>query len=129
MGNTVILPIQAVSLCARFRQAFGHRAGRAILRIAGVDITLTAISGFKIENLLRIHFPGDDAVNIFVAYPFVAGGVFRPRGRVNIPAVGIGFIQVAVQTHRQRIAGQRPAQAKVGASGGPFIAAFRLVGV
>jgi hypothetical protein len=34
---------------------------------------------------------------------------------VNIPGVGIRFIDVAVQTHGQRIAGQRSVEAKVGA--------------
>ena len=77
MGNTVILPIQAVSLCARFRRFrsprwksyFAYRRRRyypdGYIRLQNREFAADSLSG-------------DDAVNIFVAYPFVAGGVFVP---------------------------------------------------
>ena len=43
-----------VRLFAGFCQAFGNCTGRTVLRIARIDIPLAAISGFEIENLLRI---------------------------------------------------------------------------
>ena len=47
---------------------------------------------------------------------------------VDIPGVSIGFIDVAVQTHGEGIACQRPAEVKVGPVGGAFFVILRLVG-
>lgn len=47
---------------------------------------------------------------------------------VNIPGVGFRFIDIAIQAHRQRLAGQWAAEIEVSAIGCAFFVVFRLVG-
>lgn len=47
---------------------------------------------------------------------------------VNIPCVGFCFIDIAIQAHRQRLAGQWAAEIEVSAIGRAFFVVFRLVG-
>lgn len=47
---------------------------------------------------------------------------------VNIPCVGFRFIDIAIQAHRQRLAGQWAAEIEVSAIGRAFFVVFRLVG-
>lgn len=47
---------------------------------------------------------------------------------VNIPGVGFRFIDIAIQAHRQRFAGQWAAEIEVSAIGRAFLVVFRLVG-
>ncbi|MNV50692.1 hypothetical protein D3C71_1427140 [compost metagenome] len=47
---------------------------------------------------------------------------------VDIRRIGVGLVKVAVQAHGERVAGQRAAEAKVGAFRCAFLVVFRLIG-
>ena len=100
----------------------------AVLGIARVDIALTAVAVAEIQNLRRRQLPGDHAVDIFIAHPFAPGGVRAVLRVVDIPGVSVGFIDIAIQAHGERIARQRAAETEVSAFGRPFFVIFRLVG-
>ncbi|MNE64374.1 hypothetical protein D3C80_1597840 [compost metagenome] len=61
MGNAVALAIQAVSFLAvqRSHQTAWAEIAIAVLGIARVDIALPAVGIVKVEDLLRVYFPGE----------------------------------------------------------------------
>ncbi len=129
MGNAVTLAIHPVRLMTIKRRNKAVRAGVAVavLRIARVDIALAAVAIFEIQHLFRRDFPGDNAIDVFIAHAFAPGGVRAVLRGIDIVIVGVCFIDIAVEAHRQGIARQRAAEANVCATRRAFFIVFRLV--
>ena len=131
-GQRVILTIQAVSLFTVV--AFHQRVRVGVLGVASVQVALTPVSRFELQRLLRCKFPAQLAVDIFVFDAFTSGGqrigiaagTQRLMPFVDIPCVGLGFIQIAVQAEADAVA-QRAGQAEVSSFGGTFFFVLRRI--
>ena len=131
-GDGISLAIEAVRL---FPVVLFHQiVSIGVLRIARVEVALTAVTGFKLQRLHRREIPAHDAVNILIFHPFTPGrhgigigaGTLGLMSVVDIPGIGLGFVEVAQQAEAE-IAPQRAAEAKVGAFSRTFV--FMLRGV
>ncbi len=137
-GHREVLAINTVRL---FTVVFLHQTAGAVvvvgvLRIARIQVVLAAVACFKLQRLHRREVPAHHAVDVFVLYTFTACGQgvgvsARALGLVtlvDVPRVGLGFVQVTEHTEAE-VAAQRAAQAEVGAFGGTFVFMFRRVQV
>ncbi|MNS74759.1 hypothetical protein D3C72_1082430 [compost metagenome] len=137
-GQRPVLAINTVGLFAviLLHQPVGAVVVVGVLRIARVEVVLAAVARFKLQGLHRRKVPAHDAVDVFVFHAFTTGrqgagihpGTLRLMALVDIPRVGLGFIQVAEHAEAE-IAAQRAAQAEVGALGGAFVFMLRRVQV
>ena len=131
-GDRVGVAIQTVGL---FTVVLFHQVvGVGVLSVAGVEVALAAVAGFKLQRLHRGEFPAHQTIDVFILYPFAPGrqgvgidpGTFGLMTLVDIPGVGLRFVEVTEQTEAE-IAAQRAAEAEVSAFGGAFILVLRGV--
>ncbi|CZW94860.1 Uncharacterised protein [Enterobacter hormaechei] len=126
-GHGEVLTIDTVSL---FTVVLLHQrvVVVGVLRVARIQVVLAAVARFKLQRLHRREVPAHHAVDVFIFHTFTACGqgvgvsarAVRLVTLVNVPGVGLGFIQVTVHAEAE-IPAQRAAQAEVGAFGGTFV--------
>ncbi len=129
-GHGEVLTIDTVSLftVVLLHQPAGAVVVVGILGIARVKVVLAAVSRLKLQGLHRRKVPAHHAVDVFILDPFTAcrqrvgicAGTVRVMALVNVPGVGLSFIQVTVHAEAE-IPAQRAAQAEVSAFGGTFV--------
>ena len=99
------------------------------MRIAVVDIALTAVAAVQNQRLRWADFPLQTACNVFIAYAFDTGRAVIAVSGINIGSICICFIQVAVNAEAQSILNNRAAQIKADTAGYAFFAVLRLIGI
>ncbi len=137
-GHREVLTINTVRL---FAVVFLHQTAGAVvvvgvLRVARVEVVLAAVARLKLQGLHWREVPAHHAVDVFVFHTLTACGQGVGVGTgtiglvalVDVPRVGLGFIQVTKHAEAE-VAAQRAAQAEVGAPGRAFILVFRCVQV
>ena len=137
-GHREVLAIDTVGLFAvvLFHQAAGAVVVVGVLGITGVEVILTAVARLKFQRLHRRKVPAHHAVDVFIFYTLAASrqrvgvgtGTVRLVTLVDVPRVGLGFVQIAEHAEAE-VAAQRAAQAEVGAFGGTFILVLRRIQV
>ena len=99
------------------------------MRIAVVDIALTAVTAVQNQRLRWADFPLQTACNVFIAYAFDTGRAIIAVSGINIGSICIRFIQVAVNAEAQSILNNRTAQIEADTAGCTLFAVLRLIGV
>ena len=99
------------------------------MRIAVVDIALTAVAAVQNQRLRWADFPLQTACNVFIAYAFYTGRAVVAVSCIDIGRICIRFIQIAVNAEAQSILDNRAAQIKADTAGCALFAVLRLIGV
>ena len=97
------------------------------MRIAVVDVALTAVAAVENQGLRRGDFPLQAAGNVFVAHAFHTGRAVIAASGVDVGSVGIGFIQVSVDAEPQYVLNNRAAEVEADAACSAFFAVLRLI--
>ena len=131
-GQRVVLTVETVGLFAVV--IFHQLVGIGVLRVPGIQVTLTAVTGFQFNRLHRREVPAHHTVNVLVDDAFTTGwqrvgigaGTFRLMALVDVTRIGLRFIQVTKQAEAE-IPAQRTIEGKVSAFGRAFLFVFRCV--
>ena len=130
--HAISLPVETVSLFPV--HTLHQRTGIGVLCVAGIEITLAAVTGLKLQGLHRGKLPAQLTVNIFVHHPFTSGGIrtgvgtgtFRFMPGVNILCIGLGFTQITPEIEADTVR-QRTIEAKVSTFRRPFFTVLRSI--
>ena len=99
------------------------------MRIAVVDIALTAVTAVQNQRLRWADFPLQTACNVLIAYAFDTGRAVITVSGINIGSIGFGFIEIAINAEAQSILDNRAAQIKADTAGCALFAVLRLIGI